>query len=232
MRTRYGLTTAALGFLVALAAFGGCKSPAATSALVGDAGESHTIMDADPQHPRVCNLACTTAQDCGVSGGLQDASHFQCNSGRCQWLGCKSKAECTAAYQKDNFICAQEGGAPVAECIRTCTAPADCAGQSTGPDDATHYQCTANRCQWLGCKSDSECSSVYQSSKFICVKEGQAPIPVCVLACSASADCVAPGGGGPDASRFTCTNSRCSWLGCASSDECKTLYNNDKLVCE
>ncbi len=232
MRTRYGITTAALGFLAALAVFGGCKSPAGTSAPAVDAGESPVIVGSDAQRPRVCSLVCQTAQDCGVSGGLQDASHFQCSGGRCQWLGCKSTTECTDAYQRANFICAQEGGAPVPECVRTCTAAADCAGQTSGADDATHYQCTAGRCQWLGCKSNAECSSVYQSNKFICVKEGTAPIPVCVLACSAPSDCVAPGGGGPDASRFTCTNQRCSWLGCASSAECELLYSNDKLVCE
>jgi len=228
----YGLTTAGLGFLAALAAFGGCKSSAGTSAPLEDAGESHAIVGSEAQRPRGCNLICSTAQDCGVSGGLQDVSHFQCVSERCQWTGCKSDAECAAASPTGKYICAKEGGAPVPDCVRTCTAAADCAGQTTGADDATHYQCMAGRCQWTGCTSDTECSTAYQSDKFICVKEGPAPIPVCVLACNAPSDCVAPGGEGPDASRFTCTNKRCSWLGCASSEECKTLYNNKSLTCE
>jgi hypothetical protein len=218
--------------MAALAAFGGCKSRAGTSALSIDSDKSPPVGGADATRPRGCNLICSTAQDCAVSSGLQDASHFQCVSNHCQWTGCASNEECTKAYQSDKYICAKEGGALLSDCIRTCSTAADCAGQASGSDDATHYQCTANRCQWTGCKSNAECSSAYQNNKFVCVKEGTVPIPVCVLDCDAPSDCVAPGSGGPDASRFTCTNHRCSWLGCASTAECKTLYGNDKVVCE
>ncbi|MFS8070212.1 MAG: hypothetical protein ACMG6S_27935 [Byssovorax sp.] len=229
MRTTHGLTTAALGILAALAAFVGCKSSAGNATAEGG-GDQRAVAGA--QRLPACNLVCTTAQDCGVAAGLEDASHFQCTAGRCQWQGCKSNAECTQAFQSENFICAQEGGAPVPTCIRACTAAADCAGQ-TASDDASHYACTGGRCEWLGCKSSAECNAAFQSDKFVCVKEGGAPVPGCVLECNAPTDCVGPAAaGGPDASRFTCTDHRCAWLGCESTEECKKLYHNQAVVCE
>ena len=230
MRTTHGLTTAALGILAALAAFVGCKS-SPESATADGGGDQRAVSGS--QRPPTCNLVCTTAQDCGGGpAGLEDASHFQCSAGRCQWQGCKSNAECTTAYNNNNnVICAKEGNAPVATCIPTCTAAADCAGQ-TASDDASHYACTAGRCQWLGCKSNAECNTAFQSDKLVCVKEGAAPVPGCVIACNAPADCAGPAGGAVEASRFTCTNHRCAWLGCESTEECKKLYHNQQMVCE
>ena len=121
MRTTHGLTTAALGILAALAAFVGCKSSASNATAEGG-GDQRAVSGA--QRPPTCNLVCTTAQDCGIAPGLEDASHFQCTAGRCQWQGCKSKAECTQAFQSENYICAQEGTAPVPTCIRVCAAAA------------------------------------------------------------------------------------------------------------
>src|SRR5690348_13443328 len=105
MRTTHGLTTAALGILAALAAFAGCKSSAGRA--TADGGGDHRAVSGSQRRP-ACNLVCTTAQDCGGdTAGLEDANHFQCNAGRCQWQGCKSNAECTAAYQSDHVICAK-----------------------------------------------------------------------------------------------------------------------------
>jgi hypothetical protein len=229
MQIRHGLTAATLGILASLLAFAGCKSSPGTdpSATGGDSQN----VSSGAQHPPACNLVCTTAQDCGGGGSLDDAAHFQCAAGRCQWQGCKSKADCTAAFQSDKFVCVKEGGAPVPNCVPTCTTAADCAGQAAS-DDASHYQCNGGRCQWQGCKSNAECNEAFQSTKFVCAKEGAATVPSCVLACTAPADCVAPGNNGPDASRFACTNARCAWKGCASTAECKTLYHVDKVVCE
>ncbi len=230
MHIRHGLTAAAPGILVALSVFVGCKSAPGTTAREIDGGDSQNVSSGAPRPP-TCNLVCATAQDCGSGAGIDDASHFQCTGNRCQWQGCKSKADCTAAFQSDKFICVKEGGAPVPECVHTCATPADCAG-STPTDDASHYQCNGGRCQWQGCKSDAECSSAFQSSKFVCAKEGAAPVATCILACDSAADCAPPGGGGPDASRFTCTEHRCSWLGCASTAECKSLYQVENVLCE
>jgi hypothetical protein len=230
MHIRHGLTAATLGIVGSLLAFAGCKSSPGTNARDVDGGDSQNVADG-AQHPPSCNLVCATAQDCGGGGGLDDSSHFQCTAGRCHWQGCKSKADCTTNLQSDNFVCVKEGGATVPTCVPTCTGPADCAGQ-TPSDDASHYQCNGGRCQWQGCKSDAECNAAFQSTKFVCVKEGGAPVPGCVLACNSPTDCAPPGGEGPDASRFTCTNHRCAWLGCASTAECKTLYHVDKVVCE
>ena len=232
MHIRHGLTAATLGILATLSVFIGCKSSPGTAARDVDGGDSQAVASG-AQHPPTCNVVCATAQDCASGGasGLDDASHFQCTAGRCHWQGCKSKADCTAAFQSDNFVCVKEGGAQVPSCVPTCTAPADCAGQGAS-DDASHYQCNGGRCQWQGCKSDAECNAAFQSTKFVCVKEGTAAVPGCLIACNSPADCAPPGGNGPDASRFTCTNKRCAWLGCASTAECKEAYNLDKVVCE
>ncbi len=230
MQIRHGLTAATLGILASLLAFVGCKSSPGTNPSAADGGDSQN-MASGAQHPPACTIVCATAQDCSAGAGLDDASHYQCIAGRCSWLGCKSKADCTANLQSENFVCVKEGGATVPGCVPTCASAADCAGQSPS-DDASHYQCNGGRCQWQGCKSDTECNSAFQTTKLVCVKEGTAPVPACVLACDAAADCAPPGDGGPDASRFTCANHRCAWKGCASTEECKTLYHVDKVVCE
>lgn len=230
MHIRHGLTAGTLGILGALSVFVGCKSSPGSSAQATDGGVTQSVSSG-AQPPPTCTPTCTTAQDCGAGSGLEDASHFQCVAGRCHWQGCKSKAECAAAFQSDNFVCVKEGGAPVPGCVHSCTVPADCAG-TTPADDASHYQCNGGRCQWQGCKSSSECSAAFQSDKFVCSKEPGAPVAACVIACNAPTDCAPPGGQGPDASRFTCTNHRCAWLGCASTAECKSLYHSDKVICE
>jgi hypothetical protein len=53
-----------------------------------------------------CEPTCATAADCATSGApLEDASHFACKSGRCEWLGCKSTADCTGALHSAHFVC-------------------------------------------------------------------------------------------------------------------------------
>ena len=34
--------------------------------------------------------------------------------------------------------------------------------------DVSHFACRANRCEWLGCKSTTECTTALASSKYVC----------------------------------------------------------------
>lgn len=54
-----------------------------------------------------CVPTCTTTSDCAVpaQGALGDPSHYACQAGRCQWLGCKSTAECVQALQSSKYVC-------------------------------------------------------------------------------------------------------------------------------
>jgi hypothetical protein len=53
-----------------------------------------------------CVPTCDTSADCAVPGSkLNDAGHFACKAHRCEWLGCKSTAECSADLHLSNVVC-------------------------------------------------------------------------------------------------------------------------------
>jgi hypothetical protein len=141
-----------------------CSSDAMGGSFVCQAAEGATVPE--------CIPACHTPADCVPSGNtivLDNAAHYACTSGMCVWLGCASTAECSAALQTTKVSCEQPAGAPAKTCVPTCTTANDCAMQSGGPlYNASHYACTAGRCQWLGCKSTAECSATLQSSRYVC----------------------------------------------------------------
>jgi hypothetical protein len=102
----------------------------------------------------LCMQGCATATDCGYTnaGVLYDSSHYACNSGACDWTGCKSTAECAALGS--NYTCADQSGLPT--CLQTCVTPADCATAGLAYD-ADNYACSAGTCEYLGCNDDTEC---------------------------------------------------------------------------
>jgi hypothetical protein len=217
---------------LAIAVLAGCSTTSETASPgpSGATGGGSSTLQAVP--PPTCQLSCDAASDCGRGSGLEDASHFNCTNHRCEWLGCRSTAECTSAANSDKFVCSQEGGAPVPTCRFVCDTASDCGSPTSGVEDASHYQCTNHRCEWLGCRSTAECVAAHDNAKVTCSKEREAPIAVCQIVCDAAADCAPPGGTGiQDESHFQCTNHRCEWLGCRTTAECKTAFGNDKLVC-
>jgi hypothetical protein len=161
MKRRYALVPL---LLLALPA---CKFEETGGGSPEDSSSSDKIPAVSP--PPSCTPTCTKAADCADQGStLGDASHYACNAGRCQWLGCTSTAECTSALKSDKVICEKPPGAPVADCVPTCATAADCAGQGSPLVDASHYACNAGRCQWLGCKSTAECTSALKSDRVVC----------------------------------------------------------------
>jgi hypothetical protein len=83
----------------------GCRS---TSECVAATHDSQVSCEAAAGEPvRACVPTCKVATDCVVpgSGKLGDAHHYACQSGRCQWLGCKSTLECTTALSSSKYVC-------------------------------------------------------------------------------------------------------------------------------
>jgi hypothetical protein len=83
----------------------GCASTAECSAALQT---SKVSCEQPPGAPaKTCVATCTTPTDCAVQGGgtLNNASHYACIASRCQWLGCKSTAECSAALQSSRYVC-------------------------------------------------------------------------------------------------------------------------------
>ncbi len=83
----------------------GCQS---TAECVATVNTTKVSCEQPPGAPgRTCVPTCTTASDCGSpqGGPLGDSSHYACVAQRCQWLGCKSSAECTQALQSSHYVC-------------------------------------------------------------------------------------------------------------------------------
>jgi hypothetical protein len=146
----------------------GCTSAAACNQAAPQGG--NYVCKAENGGPPACLAACQKPADCVAANNqnpLETASHFACNAGVCTWLGCMSTAECASALGTNNVACEQPPGAPGKTCVGTCSTPSDCASQQP-LNDASHFACTAGRCQWLGCKSNAECSAALQSSRVAC----------------------------------------------------------------
>jgi hypothetical protein len=204
----------------------------------GTAGSTSDPANTTASSGRVatCHPTCATASDCGVAGdALYDSSHFSCQKGECQWLGCKSAAECTTYAHGGTFVCRSTGGAPPS-CDLACRTAADCVPPGTssaGLEDASHFACTDGACVWLGCRSTAECTTATRSRQAACDQPTGAPVPTCVPTCTTAADCATTGTGIlGDASHYACKANRCVWLGCKSTTECTTALASSKYVCD
>lgn len=182
---------------------------------------------------RMCRATCQTAVDCAQSGQpLQDAGHFACNAGKCEWLGCKSANECTVALQSNEVTCDTAPGNKVPTCQATCQTSADCAVSGNALGSAEHFTCDAGKCRWTGCKSTNECKTALGSTKTTCDTPDGAETPVCMPTCQKAADCAIPGSKLNDAGHFACQAGRCKWLGCRSTGECAADLQTTKVVCD
>jgi len=116
-----------------------------------------------------CYETCSAPADCAApSVPLYTASHWACNGNSCDYLGCQSSTECTAAYQKSNYACGSVQGSSAPECYETCNAPADCATPSVPLYTASHWACNGHQCVYLGCQASSECTAEYQKANYAC----------------------------------------------------------------
>jgi hypothetical protein len=83
----------------------GCKSTSECAAALHST--KYTCEQPEGADVPTCLPTCRVAADCAVpgSGTLNDASHFACNAGRCEWRGCKSTSECASNLHSANYVC-------------------------------------------------------------------------------------------------------------------------------
>jgi hypothetical protein len=117
-------------------------------------------------------------------------------------------------------------------CRETCTTAGDCVPASpSGLTDLDNYACEDQRCRYLGCRSTSECQTVYNSTAYVCATLAGQTIPGCHPTCGAPADCATPQSPILGADNYACEAGRCRWLGCASTAECQEAYGTAAWTC-
>lgn len=145
----------------------GCKSTSECAAVFG-AEFVCAAVDGTPF--KFCQTGCSTAADCVTPNApdVMDENHYSCVGGACRYDGCKSDSECVSAYG------AQYGCGPFASfaykvCQLNCDTPADCSTPSApAVVDASHFECKAGFCRYLGCESDAECKSGFSNPDVVC----------------------------------------------------------------
>jgi hypothetical protein len=225
-----GLLAAVPFAVFSLFALANCSS-GDKSATGPESGEDTTTANG---HIATCRPTCAKAADCASNGPLQDANHYTCAAGRCEWKGCASDAECGSAGM-GNFVCRTMPGADIPTCVPGCQKASDCVPPNAAANplaDASHFACNAGACEWKGCKSNNECATAFKSSRMVCEQPEGAPGKTCVTTCSTAADCAIPGAPLSDKTHFACKAGRCEWLGCKSTQDCKSALMSNRVVCE
>ena len=105
----------------------------------------------------------------------------------------------------------------VAECVNRCVTPADCVFGGDASHDANNFECVSGVCHYLGCVSDTECSSV--GGDGVCAPTPYLGYPTCTKRCSTSNDC-SFGSLAYDADNFECVSGACLYIGCHDDNEC------------
>jgi hypothetical protein len=108
-----------------------------------------------------CTEACQNdASVCYETGRpIADDDNWICEDGGCKWLGCLSDQEC-ADELGEGARCDDSDPAATPNCIRGCSAPADCVYMgSDGAHDEDNYACEDGECVSTGCNTDTECTS-------------------------------------------------------------------------
>lgn len=175
-----------------------------------------------------CWEVCAVAGDCGTGTAITDADNYECDDGRCRWLGCNSTPECTAAFGTAGYVCAAvAGGLPT--CVPACDVAGDCALVGGGAYDADNYRCTGGACEWTGCNSTAECNEL-PGGPYVCARSEGAAFDSCLYACAMPADCDQ---GTPLASadNYECVDGACRWTGCNDSSECTGAFMSPDYVC-
>ena len=115
-----------------------------------------------------CVATCTEAGNCSRPSPLYDNNWTCSDAGECEWTGCMDDGECQAAFMNASYICAEEPGFDVPQCVATCVEPADCS-RPNALYDGDNWACEDERCEWLGCNDDAECMSGLMNGSQVCV---------------------------------------------------------------
>src|SRR5262245_46156680 len=102
-------------------------------------------------------------------------------------------------------------GTPTPTCVRACTAAADCVKPNAQPPfDDNNWVCEQNRCRWLGCLGDEECSFFGGVCRLGAVSNE--PVKTCTEACTNGADVCAETLASVDADNWTCPDGGCKYI--------------------
>jgi hypothetical protein len=147
-------------------------------------------------------------------------------------------ASCTTETQPSSSPPPDPGGdvpasaAHVETCRPTCSSAADCAIPGTALGDQTHFACVHNRCEWRGCRSNTECTSALQVANTVCETPPGGRVADCVATCNTADDCAVPDQPLNDKTHYACVANRCKWQGCQNTQECSAALHSSKVVCE
>jgi hypothetical protein len=123
-----------------------------------------------------------------------------------------------------------DAGWGIATCMRACSEPRDCVTASSAVVDVDNWSCVQSACQYLGCRSDRECSETYGDA-WLCRVTFTGGLPGCVKRCAAPSDCAvdAPLLGERN---YRCVRGACVWQGCSSDEECAAANRDARYRCE
>ena len=197
----------------------------------------------EPAAEKFCQYACETDSDCVPAGSnaITDADNYNCDNGRCVYLGCLSDAECDEIYEAVTaatgrvYRCNKNGAYGYPECTPVCSEDADCDlyGQGSSTQyayDFDNYKCESGLCVYTGCLSDAECETTTYSSDYKCLPQEYdgKTLKICTISCSTAADCsnsVYP------EKFYECRNSQCVAKSCENDEWCAE-YMTDDYVCK
>lgn len=180
----------------------------------------------------VCLHTCSAASDCALGGPTTDADNYACSAGKCEWLGCKSTAECVALSMNPSWACGVIADiSSVPSCYHTCGAAADCE-MGSPLYGADNYACSSGLCKWLGCTTSDECAQAYNSPDYVCGLVNGSTYKTCYKNCVSAGDCALAGAPLFGADNYACNSGKCEWQGCNTSTECADTYMNPSYVCD
>src|SRR5262245_20545849 len=96
-----------------------------------------------------CQLLCSSVDDCvklteATLGAIGGADTWECNAGRCQYLGCRSDDQCITQFD-ENYVCRPVPGLNDTACFTLCSSVSDCASEAFG-DPADVFACSSGLC--------------------------------------------------------------------------------------
>ena len=204
--------------------------------------EESSDEDKTPENAaKYCVIGCKTASDCVPAGSnaITDGDNYNCDNGKCVYLGCLSDAECDEIYGAVTaatgrvYRCNKNGAYGYPECTPACSNAADCnlygEGSTQYAYDLDNNKCESGFCVYTGCLSDAECETTMYSSDYKCLPQEYVgkTLNICTIPCKSAADCANETY--PE-EFYECKNSQCVTKNCENDEWCKN-YIGENYSC-
>jgi hypothetical protein len=186
----------------------------------GCGSDTDTNTDAGPP-VAICRRPCAQPSDCrGLVNqeSLDAAENWSCVEGACEYRGCLSDAQCSAAFGT-KFVCRTMADVPQPMCVTTCTSVEQCGGDlASGGAYATpdRYRCEGGLCVPIECTCPE---ALYYPNAFCVLLSHKQP--ACGRSCSEPIDC-STGMDVTGRKNYACESGKCRYLGCSGDLECKS----------